>query len=280
MCTDLLPSQVEGPVGAGSFQSLIALRSEASMPFTVEEFRDLVRILEERPEWRAELRRLVLTDEILTLPALIRELIEAQRRTEQRVATIEEQLAALIEAQQRTEQEIATLVEVQRRAEQRIGTLTNDMAGVKGVVLELRYHHRAHAYFAPLIRRTHVLSGEEIETLLEGAVAQGLLSEAEADEILLADLLLRGRRRADNSEVYVVVEISWKIDPYNVERSVRRAALLSRIGTPAVPVVAGKEVIEEAASLASMLHVWQLTNGQAIPPHQPGTANDQSPSHA
>jgi hypothetical protein len=280
MCTDFLPSQVEGPAGAGSFQSLIALRSEASMPFTVEEFRDLVRILEEHPEWRAELRRLVLTDELLTLPELVRELIEAQRRTEQRVATIEEQLAALIEAQQRTEQEIATLVEVQRRAEQRIGTLTNDMAGVKGVILELRYHHRAHAYFAPLIRRTHVLSGEEIETLLEGAVAQGLLSEAEADEILLADLLLRGRRRADNSEVYVVVEISWKIDPYDVERSVRRAALLSRIGTPAVPVVAGKEVIEEAASLASMLHVWQLTNGQAIPPHQPGTANDQSPSHA
>jgi len=31
------------------------------MPFTVEEFRDLVRILEEKPEWRAELRRLILT---------------------------------------------------------------------------------------------------------------------------------------------------------------------------------------------------------------------------
>jgi hypothetical protein len=272
--------KVEGPADGGSFKLLIALRSEGSMAFTVEEFRDLVRILEEHPEWRAELRRLVLTDELLTLPELVRELIEAQRRTEQRVATIEEQLAALIEAQQRTEQEIAALVEIQRRAEQRIGTLTNDMASVRGVVLELRYHYRAHAYFAPLIRRTHVLSGEEIETLLEGAVAQGLLSEAEADEILLADLLLRGRRRADNSAVYVVVEISWKIDPYDVERSVRRAALLSRIGTPAVPVVAGKEVIEEAANLADMLQVWQLTNGQAIPPHQPGSANDQSPNHA
>lgn len=38
------------------------------MPFTVEEFRDLVRILEERPEWRGELRRLALTDELLSLP--------------------------------------------------------------------------------------------------------------------------------------------------------------------------------------------------------------------
>jgi hypothetical protein len=65
-----------------------------------------------------------------------------------------------------------------------------------------------------------------------------------------------------------------------VERSVRRATLLSRLGTPAIPVVAGNEVIEEAANLASMLQVWQLTNGQAIPPHQPGSSNDQPSSDA
>jgi vacuolar-type H+-ATPase subunit I/STV1 len=306
------------------------------MPFSVEEFRDLVRILEERPEWRAELRRLVLTDEILTLPALVRELVDAQRRTEQRVAgteqrlaateellaalvdaqrrteqrvataedllaalvdaqrrteqrvasteqrlaAIEEQLAALVEAQRRTEQEIAALVEAQRRTEQRISGLTDDMADVKGVVLELRYLHRAHAYFAPLIRRTHVLSGDELDALLEGAMTRGQLSEAEADDILLADLLLRGRRRTDNTEVYVVVEISWKIDPYDVERSVRRATLLSRIGMPTVPVVAGREVIEEAASLANMLQVWQLTNGQARPPHHLVDDKDHAPPPA
>lgn len=264
------------------------------MAFTVEEFRDLVRILEEHPEWRAELRRLVLTDELLTLPELVRDLIEVQRRTteqvaalveaqhrtEQRVATIEEQIAALIEAQQRTDQQIAALTEAQLQTNYRLDTLTNDMAEVKGIVLELRYRDRAYAYFAPLIRRTRVLSGDELDALLEGAVAQGQLSEAEADEIILADLLLRGRRRADNSEVYLVVEVSWKVDPYDVERSVRRAALMSRIGIPAVPVVAGREVLAEAANLADMLQVWQLTNGQAIPPHQPGTANDHSPNHA
>ena len=278
------------------------------MAFTVEEFRDLVRILEEHPEWRAELRRLVLTDEILTLPELVRDLIQAQRRTEEQVAalveaqrhteervtTLEERVASLIEAQQRTEVQLSALVEAQQRTDQqisalteaqlqtnyRLDTLTNDMAAVKGIVLELQYRDRAYAYFAPLIRRTRVLSGDELDALLEGAIAQGQLSEAEADELLLADLLLRGRRRADNSEVYLVVEVSWKVDPYDVERSVRRAALMSRIGIPAVPVVAGKEVIAEAANLADMLQVWQLTNGQAIPPHQPGSANDQSPNHA
>ena len=292
------------------------------MPFTVEEFRDLVRILEERPEWRAELRRLVLSDELLTLPELVRALVEAQRRTEEQVAALveaqrhteervtilEEQVAALIAAQQRTEaqvsaliaaqqhtdaqvaalvdaqqhtnQQIMALTEAQLQTNYRLDTLTNDMAEVKGIVLELRYRDRAYAYFAPLIRRTRVLSGDELDALLEGAIVQGQLSEAEADELLLADLLLRGRRRADNSEVYLVVEVSWKVDPYDVERSVRRAALMSRIGIPAVPVVAGREVLAEAANLADMLQVWQLTNGQAIPPHQPGNSNDQSPSHA
>lgn len=50
------------------------------MPFQVEEFRDLIRLLEERPESRAELRRLLLTDELLTLPQLVQALTEAQER--------------------------------------------------------------------------------------------------------------------------------------------------------------------------------------------------------
>jgi chromosome segregation ATPase len=183
------------------------------MPFTVEEFRDLVRILEERPEWRTEIRRLVLTDEILTLPELVRDLIQAQRRTEERVTHLDDRVAALVEAQLRTEQQIAALTEAQRRVEERVThledrvaalveaqlrteqqiaalteaqlrterrivTLTNDVADLKGFVLELRYKSHAHAYFAPLIRRTRVLSPEELDTLLEAAVTQGRLSEA------------------------------------------------------------------------------------------------------
>ena len=66
------------------------------MPFSVEEFRDLIRLLEERPEWRTDLRRLVLTEELLALPELVRELVQAQQRSEER-------LGQLAEAQQRTE---------------------------------------------------------------------------------------------------------------------------------------------------------------------------------
>ncbi len=52
------------------------------MSFTVNDFRDLVNILEQQPEWRTELRRWILTDELLALPQVVQELAEAQRRTE------------------------------------------------------------------------------------------------------------------------------------------------------------------------------------------------------
>jgi len=90
------------------------------MAFTVQDYLDLVRLLAEHPEWRSELRRLLLSEDLLTLPDLVRELVEAQRRTE-------EQLAALAEAQRRTEErlgrteeQLAALAEAQRRAEERL----------------------------------------------------------------------------------------------------------------------------------------------------------------
>ena len=48
-------------------------------------FQDLVRLLEQGPEWRTELRRLVLTEELLGLPALVGELAEVLRWTEAEV---------------------------------------------------------------------------------------------------------------------------------------------------------------------------------------------------
>src|SRR5213083_1028253 len=113
------------------------------MPFTVEEFRDIVRILEEKPEWRAELRRLVLTEELLSLP---------------------EQLAALRAETERRFQEMAATVDKLAREVARLGTGMGDLqktqkrliinvADLKGESLERRYRERAPAYFGGLIRR-------------------------------------------------------------------------------------------------------------------------------
>ncbi|MBI2322746.1 MAG: hypothetical protein HYU88_11840 [Chloroflexi bacterium] len=115
------------------------------MPFTANDFHDLVRLLAEHPEWRADLRRLVLSEELLGLPDLmhdlaheVRELAAAQQRAEERLARVEEgqarlearqdrleaAMAALVEAQQRTDQQLAALTAAQQRTDEALRALT------------------------------------------------------------------------------------------------------------------------------------------------------------
>lgn len=226
------------------------------MPFTIEEFHDLIRMLDERPEWRSELRRLVLTDELLALPAQtaelrvhteqrFQELAVAQRRTEEQVAAVSAQLADLIQVVQ---------------------TFSTDIGELKGRSLEGDYRTRVYAYFSRVVRRAHALSPDELTSLLEDAIDRGALSEDQAEDVSLADVIIQGRRRSDGAEVFLVVEVSWGVGPQDVERATRRAALLAHTGSPALPVVAGKWVTPEAAQLARTQQVWQLTNGRAIRP--------------
>ena len=142
------------------------------MPFTVEEFRDLVRILEEKPEWRAELRRLVLTEELLSLPEQVAALrAETERRFQEMAATVDK-LAGEVA---KLEVGMGDLVKTQKR-------LIIDVADLKGERLERRYRERAPAYFGGLIRRARALTTEDLDELLEPAVDLGRLSDAEANK--------------------------------------------------------------------------------------------------
>jgi len=105
-----------------------------------------------------------------------------------------------------------------------------------------------------------------LASLLEDAIDTGTLSEEQAEDVSLADVIVHGRRRSDGAEAFLVVEVSWGVGLQDVERAIRRAALLTHTGTPALPVVAGTWVTPEAAGLARTHQVWQLTNGHAIGP--------------
>ncbi len=231
------------------------------MSFGIDDFHDLVRLLELHPEWRADLRRLVLTEELLALPEQV-----ARFR-----ADTERRFQELAEAQSRTDEHIATLTRA-------IAALTNDLRGqkidigdLKGELLELRYGERAPAYVGRLIRRAQVLSAAELAALLEDAVDHGRFTEEEKDEVLLADLVVRGRSKQNGSDVYLVVEVSWGVGPHDVERAVQRAALLSKLGIPALPVVAGKTVTPQADRLAQVKQVSRLIAGQAPTTESPLT---------
>lgn len=225
----------------------------------ITDFHDVVRLLEQHPEWRAELRRLVLTEELLALPEQIAELTRQVTRLTEAQARIEERQARTEEWQTHTEARLDSLTGVVKRLSDDVGTL-------KGKGLETHYRLHGSPFFGSLLRRPHVLSSEELSDILDPSMDQGCLSSDEALEVRRADLVVRGTRREDRTLVYLVVEVSWTIDLEDVERAARRSVHLAKTGLTVLPVVAGETVRPGAADRAQELKVWQMTNAALVEP--------------
>ena len=257
------------------------------MAFTVGDFRDLIELLAQHPEWRAELRRHVLSDEILELPALVRQLVEAQSRTEAAVADlaaaqarteaqierVEAAIERLTEAQARTEARMDGFDARMDRLEAQMGRFETQMGRLDArqgsfdcKLHEMDFVHRGAAYLSKIARRLQVVHPQPLANMLDDAVDEGRLIESEREAIMLADSVLTGRRRSDGQDIYLLVEVSAGVGPYDVERAVERAMLLEKLGHPVVPVVAGSGITDEAEALAQERGVWYAEGGRVVPP--------------
>jgi exoribonuclease II len=185
-------------------------------------------------------------------------------KTEKRLdRTVEVALQKLAKAQTRTEHQLERF---ERATEKRFGILESRVDRLAGSDLERRYRERAPSYFAPLIRRAHVVEGDELVAFLEDAVDRGQITQDERTEWFLADVIVRGKWREDGRDVYLVVEASWVVDGHNVERATRRTRLLAQLGVLSIPVVAGVDITRKATELARYSKVWQVIDGQTTPP--------------
>jgi len=69
----------------------------------------------------------VTKEEFKELKNIVSELVEAERKSEQRIGRLEGVIQELVEAQKRTEQRVEELAEAQKRSEERIGSLEISM---------------------------------------------------------------------------------------------------------------------------------------------------------
>ena len=256
------------------------------MSFTIEDFHDLIRLLDQRPEWRAELRRQVLTDELLELPALVRQntehldrveaalerlaeaqartearveqLAEAQARTEGRLDRVEAALERLAEAQARTEARVAELAETQvgmaevlKGVQEQLARTSQDVSGLKGMNLEDRVRRLAPVYLADVVDGAVTLPPEEVARLLQEAVTAGRLERAGTVDVLRADAIVRGQLGDTGEEIYLVVEASWQVGAEDVRKCIRRARLMAAAGYPSRPVVVGNSIADDAEQAAA-----------------------------
>ncbi len=98
------------------------------MGFTVTDFADLLRLLEQHPEWKSALRTALLGEGFLELPELVRRLAASQQRAQEELAALAAEVRALAEAQRRTDERIAELVQAQRQSDERLTRLEQAVA--------------------------------------------------------------------------------------------------------------------------------------------------------
>jgi uncharacterized protein YoxC len=137
------------------------------MAFTAQDYGDLARLLVEHPEWRLELRRLLLTEELLTLPETVQALAEAQQRTEERLEKLEATVESLTEQVRGLTEQVRGLTEQVRGLTEQVHGLTEQVHGLTEQVHGLTEQvHGLTEQVHGLTEQVHGLT-EQVQALVE-----------------------------------------------------------------------------------------------------------------
>ena len=199
---------------------------------TINNIDDLVRVLDENPEWAEALRTRLLTRELLELPQTV-------AKSDARLASIEENQAELTRSQAALVSGHAQLAEALARLEARQDRMQDDLGWIKGrIVYDIVRND------AGLISRE---MGFELEKILVRADLMELTRGQDTSDLLRGTL--QSFHRADlvmqvadeeGGQQYIAVEASFTVNGRDSRRALRNAELLTRFtGLPASGAVAG-----------------------------------------
>jgi DNA-binding transcriptional MerR regulator len=244
------------------------------MAFTVTDFHDLMNLLEQQPEWRYQLRNVLLPDDLLATPTRIEEIraiLAEIAQTQAITATRMDQLTVrmdqltvrmdqLTERVDRLGDRVDQLVSVMEAMERRIARIEGRLSVADGFLQEHKYRTHPGAFFGKIIRKARVVPIEDIYDVLEAT-----LTDDEYDEVLPVDMIVKGRlRELPGQDVYLAVEVSVVVDKEDVRRADRRAELLRKAGLTAMPVVAGEDLTDGGERQAQAWKIPVLQNGRVL----------------
>ena len=224
----------------------------------IRSYFDLISILREHPDWLDELRKLILTEELINLPKKFDEFVKQYQNfienefkpLKQTVQKQGEDIAVLKE-------DVAVLKEDVAVLKQDVGVLKSDVGDLKGDSFERKVRERAPSYFGKIIRKCKLISHIELANILDDALDAGIIGDDERDDALLCDIVVTGALRSDKErKVLIVAEVSVVVDKQDVERAASRTKVIEKcMGLPGIPVVIGKEHTEGALKRADELQV-------------------------
>ena len=215
------------------------------MSFTVNDFRDLLHIIEVHPEWRLQLKRALFPD--LDLEKSLQEMQAAIAR----LAIGQDALRTDVEI---LKQDVAIL-------KQDVKELKKDMRDLKGRSQEDFYRQRIGSIFSQYLRKGADAS-DWIGDLLHDKVSEKIITAAEVKQVMAADLLWLAETRDTRRKIVLVLEASWLAEESDVDRATKRAEILRRAGIDAFALVGGHEWQESTKAKAWQANVITTSNGR------------------
>ena len=204
---------------------------------TINNIEDLIRLLDEHPEWAEALRQRLLTRELLEVPDVLARFIKV---TNERSDRVESRLGHL-------ESDVSQL-------KTDVARLKIDVSYLKGTALGNTLHRK----IVPLISQMLGLRRAEIKVsplqgiepafrdTIEDGVDNGLISDEQMGRVFETDVILRAIRRDTRYPLWVAVEASHKVREHDISRAVDTAEILVAVFNEASrPMVAGLEIDPE-----------------------------------
>lgn len=219
---------------------------------------DLINLLESNDEFRNAVRRWVLTEELLALPAVVRDLQGRVTNVERQMVTMQEQIAELqkqvaelqaqmVEMQRqmaemnarliRVEEDVAVLKEDVAVLKSDVKTIKNDVGALKGWQLQALLHGNGASQIGSRfgIRNPKVIraagTGVNLQSFNDDifdAMEEGILSDREYDRLINTDMIMSGRDRG-GADIYVVAEASYALTSADIDKVLYSADLFRRL---------------------------------------------------
>ena len=217
-----------------------------------QRYQELLDFLDSNPEYLHDLRVRLLSPELIALPEQFAQLVNivaelsAEFRvfaeaTNRRLTALEGDVQTLKTDVQGLKDDVAALKgsDTERRARENILNIAKDELNLtRGRILLARGRETAAQFLAAI----------------DAAEKSGRITENEADNVLVADIIIRARRASDRQYVHGVFEVSRTVRLSDIQRARDRAAT--------VAAVTGEETI--AAVIGEIIRPQQLAQADSM----------------
>ena len=206
------------------------------MTTTIHTIEDLIRILDDNPEWMDALRARLLTRELIELPERFNQFVAEMNsfvaEMNSFVAEMNSFVAEMNKFAEATNRRLDAL-------ETKVSSIHDDVGTLKGAHARSVAIREASLIAEDLgFRRTKNLTLDDLSALVVHADTSGIPTH-ELRSFRRADLIIEATDQNGNP-CYIAVEISFTVNGRDTTRAVRNAEFLTRFtGKPAYSAVAG-----------------------------------------